>query len=236
MHRARTALPRGIDSLPSRSKTKIRSWSWHKAQFDLCHDEVRILISMIPPSTSGKNVPRFVSLNFTVDVLNLVLLKFSSSTSFSRFHGRFSTSRSNSQSGKEPPAKLARIRNTMRNTLIPVVILSRLLRYPCTVRLLINEESFLLTHCPQIYIRKEISRPGFLDVSRYSVVHSIDLRRVFLHYLNILMCKFCTVCHAWGCMVGCMGRISHTNLKNRIVISEIATSKNHIELLVPSQI
>jgi hypothetical protein len=30
-----------------------------------------------------------------------------------------------------------------------------------------------------------------------------------------------------------MGRISHTNLKNRMVISRIATSKNHIELLVP---
>ena len=39
-------------------------------------------------------------------------------------------------------------------------------------------------------------------------------------------------------MVGCMGRISHTNLKNRMVISRIATSKNHIlvELLVPGQI
>jgi hypothetical protein len=44
------------------------------------------------------------------------------------------------------------------------------------------------------------------------------------------------VCHARGCMVGCMGRISHTNLKNRMVISGIATSKNHIELLVPGQI
>jgi hypothetical protein len=30
-----------------------------------------------------------------------------------------------------------------------------------------------------------------------------------------------------------MGRISHTNLKIRTVISRIATSKNHIELLVP---
>jgi hypothetical protein len=37
-------------------------------------------------------------------------------------------------------------------------------------------------------------------------------------------------------MVGCMGRISHTNLKNRMLISRIATSKNHIELLVPGQI
>jgi hypothetical protein len=38
------------------------------------------------------------------------------------------------------------------------------------------------------------------------------------------------------CMVGCMCRISHTNLKNRMVISGIATPKNHIELLVPGQI
>jgi hypothetical protein len=37
-------------------------------------------------------------------------------------------------------------------------------------------------------------------------------------------------------MVGCMGRISHTNLKNRMVIFRIATSKKHIELLVPGQI
>jgi hypothetical protein len=36
--------------------------------------------------------------------------------------------------------------------------------------------------------------------------------------------------------VGYMARISHTNLKNRMVISGIATSKNHIELLVPGQI
>jgi hypothetical protein len=37
-----------------------------------------------------------------------------------------------------------------------------------------------------------------------------------------------------------MGRISHTfestNLKNRIVIYGVATSKNHIELLVPGKI
>jgi hypothetical protein len=33
-----------------------------------------------------------------------------------------------------------------------------------------------------------------------------------------------------------MGRISHTNLKLRMVISGIVTSNNHIELLVPGQI
>ena len=38
------------------------------------------------------------------------------------------------------------------------------------------------------------------------------------------------------CMVGCMGRISNTNLKTRMVISKNATSKNQIELLVPGQI
>jgi hypothetical protein len=59
MHRARAARPRGFDSLPSldpdrgrfrrkfldmRSKVKIRTSSWHKAQLALCHDEVLILI------------------------------------------------------------------------------------------------------------------------------------------------------------------------------------------------
>jgi hypothetical protein len=33
-----------------------------------------------------------------------------------------------------------------------------------------------------------------------------------------------------------MGRISHTNLKNRMVILGVATSKNHIELLVRGKI
>ena len=44
------------------------------------------------------------------------------------------------------------------------------------------------------------------------------------------------MCHAWGCMAGCMGKISRTNLKIRTVILGIATSKIHIELLVPGQI
>jgi hypothetical protein len=35
---------------------------------------------------------------------------------------------------------------------------------------------------------------------------------------------------------GLYGRFCPYKLKNRIVISGIATSKNHIELLVPSQI
>jgi hypothetical protein len=106
---------------------------------------------------------------------------------------------------------------------------------PRTVRSLLNGGSFLLTHCHQICIRKEISRPGFLDVTRYSVVHSIDLRRVFKYvkrYVNISMCKF-------GVSVSCpglYGGLYGYNFKNRMVISGIATSKNHIELLVSGQI
>ena len=33
--------------------------------------------------------------------------------------------------------------------------------------------------------RKKISRPGFIDVSRYGFKNPIDLRRVFLCYVNI---------------------------------------------------
>jgi hypothetical protein len=55
-----------------------------------------------------------------------------------------------------------------------------------TVRSLINEGSFLLTHCHQKCVRKGISRFGFLDVNRYSFRNSIDLlRRVFLRCVNI---------------------------------------------------
>ena len=59
-----------------------------------------------------------------------------------------------------------------------------------TVCSLLSDKSVLLTHCPQICIRKEISRPYFLDVSRQDFRNPIDLRRVFLHYVNISMCKF----------------------------------------------
>jgi hypothetical protein len=92
----------------------------------------------------------------------------------------------------------------------------------------------LLTHCPQIYIRKEISRPGFLDVSRYSIVYCIDLRRVFLHYVNISMRKFGGSVSSPGLYGGLYGQ--NLPYKFRMVISRIATSKNHIELLVPGQI
>ena len=38
------------------------------------------------------------------------------------------------------------------------------------------------------------------------------------------------------CMVGCMARIFHTNLKIRMMISGLVTSRNYIKLLVPGQI
>jgi hypothetical protein len=54
-----------------------------------------------------------------------------------------------------------------------------------TVRSHISEKSFWSTRCHQKRVRKEISRSGYLDVSRYSLINSIDLCRVFLRYVNI---------------------------------------------------
>ena len=60
--------------------------------------------------------------------------------------------------------------------------------------------------------------------------------------LNLVLClclymkKGGVLIFPWVCMVGCMGTIFNTNLKNRMVISRIATSQNHIEPLVPCQI
>jgi hypothetical protein len=47
-----------------------------------------------------------------------------------------------------------------------LIILKKIEDATYTVRSLISEKSFLLTHCFQIYIRTEISWSGFLDVSR----------------------------------------------------------------------
>jgi hypothetical protein len=112
--------------------------------------------------------------------------------------------------------------------------------------LLISGKSFLFTHCPQICVWKEISRPGFLNVSRYTVVRFIDLRRVFLRYVNISIRIFGDGVSVMPGVVWwvvwaespilVLITIDSTNLKNRMVISRIATSNNHIELLVPGQI
>jgi hypothetical protein len=42
--------------------------TYHKANFALWRDEVRIVIFDDPPRTRGGNVPSFVSLNFTVHI------------------------------------------------------------------------------------------------------------------------------------------------------------------------
>jgi hypothetical protein len=88
-----------------------------------------------------------------------------------------------------------------------------------TVRSRISRGSFWLTHCHQKG-RKEISQPGFLDVSRYSVVHPIDLRRVFLCYLNISIRIFDGNGSFPGLHGGLYGQnlpYSSTNLKTHMV-------------------
>ena len=64
----------------------------------------------------------------------------------------------------------------------------------------------------------------------------IDLRRVFLRYVNISMCKFDGSVSCPGLYGGLYGQNLPYKFKNRTVIYGIATPKNHIELLVPGQI
>jgi hypothetical protein len=99
----------------------------------------------------------------------------------------------------------------------------------------------LLTHCPQICVRKEISRPGFFEIRLYSVVHSIDLRRVFLAFRKYFDKHF------WGqcVMPGVVGGLymygqnlpykvkkSYDDFWNR----NFEKSHTNVELLVPGQI
>ena len=74
---------------------------------------------------------------------------------------------------------------------------------------------------------------GANDASGQGLQSALKIRRQTI-FLKKIMGIYSPKYEA--CMVGCMGRISHTNLKNRMMISRIATSKNHIELLVPGQI
>ena len=48
----------------------------------------------------------------------------------------------------------------------------------------------------------------------------------FLCYVNISIHLFETMGHSRGCTAGCMGKISHTNLKIRIVIFRNRNFKN----------
>jgi hypothetical protein len=58
----------------------------------------------------------------------------------------------------------------------------------------------------------------------------------FLRYVNISMCKFDGTVSCPGLYGGLYGQNLPYKFKNRMVISRIATSKNHIELLVSGQI
>jgi hypothetical protein len=51
----------------------------------------------------------------------------------------------------------------------------------------------------------------------------------------LVLKKLAVVARVWTFEIGRKSRISHTNLKNRMVISRIATLKNHMEFLVPGQ-
>jgi hypothetical protein len=104
-----------------------------------------------------------------------------------------------------------------------------------------NEESCWVTQCQQKFVRKEnsgkIMGPVFStcidrllkNQQLYRVTSSFfTLRKYFEGAMPRVVPRY----------GGLYGRISHTNLKTRMVIFRLATSKNHIELLVlvPSQI
>jgi hypothetical protein len=71
-------------------------------------------------------------------------------------------------------------------------------------------------------------------VKNYSTIHSIDLRRVFLRCVIFSTRIFDGSVSCPGLYGGLYGQ--NLPYKIRMVISRIATSKNHIELLVPGQI
>ena len=83
-----------------------------------------------------------------------------------------------------------------------------------------------------------------LHVCVYTAItaRSACVHRCTSTVLNLVLClclymkKGGVLIFPWVCMVGCMGTIFNTNLKNRMVISRIATSQNHIEPLGPCQI
>jgi hypothetical protein len=83
--------------------------------------------------------------------------------------------------------------------------------------------------------KEKIRRPKnstVIDRDQNSLSITVELSLVFFDCGFFSGCTFtCTGKLFFRvCMVGCMGRISHTNLKTRMVISRIATSKNHKEL------
>jgi hypothetical protein len=70
-------------------------------------------------------------------------------------------------------------------------------------------------------------------------MNSIDLRRVFLRYVNISIRIFGDSVSYPGLYGGLYGQNLPYKFKNSygdFQVSKVATSKNHIELLVPGQI
>ena len=95
----------------------------------------------------------------------------------------------------------------------------------------INEGLFSKASAPRLFLEDgNIFRKSASVVQWGIAVEFVPRRPIFE---NVLLFEkkggadFSRVCIE-VCMAGCMGRISHTNLKIRMVISRIATSKNHI--------
>jgi hypothetical protein len=106
-----------------------------------------------------------------------------------------------------------------------------------TVPLLLNEGSFLKASAPPLFLEDE----NFFQKSATLVPREIRFpmyqRGRFLKKVLIFEKKGGVLISPPGFVWWVLYKFNlHTNLKIRMVISGIATSKNHIELLVPGQI
>ena len=94
-------------------------------------------------------------------------------------------------------------------------------------------------HCDQNCGKGNFGSPIFstlVDRVSETLFAAIELRRVFLCYVNILTRIFGHSMSFPGLYGGLYGQNLPYKFKNRMVIFRIATLKNHIELLVPGQI
>ena len=108
-----------------------------------------------------------------------------------------------------------------------------------TVPLLINEGSFSKASAPPLFLedenifQKSATTPTLVPRGiEFPVVPTEPIFEKCSHLRE----KGGVLIFFSGLYGGLYGRISHTNLKIRMVIFRFATSKNHIELLVPGQI
>jgi hypothetical protein len=100
----------------------------------------------------------------------------------------------------------------------------------------INEGLFSKASAPRLFLEDGNIFRKSASVVQWGIAVEFVPRRPIFENVLLFEKKGGVRIFARVCMAGCMGRISHTNLKIRMVISRIATSKNHIELLVPGQI